>query len=240
MQLGFHSVTAEHTDVAVDVEGQIPSWLEGTLIRNGPGRFDTAAGTVNHWFDGLAMLRAYRFADGTLRYTNRLLRTEASAAADRGQLTGQFATDGGTLSRLLRPLQLLRGAAGTDNTNVHVAAVDGALIALTETDTRIAVDPETLRVRGHFRFDDTVREDLTTAHLAVDHTTGETFGLATTFAPAPATTSCGSVPTAAGARRSRRSTRAGRRTSTTSPSRRRRSSSSRRRCSCRYARRCHR
>jgi len=185
MQLGFHSVTAEHTDVAVDVEGQIPSWLEGTLIRNGPGRFDTAGGTVNHWFDGLAMLRAYRFADGTLRYTNRLLRTEASAAADRGQLTGQFATDGGTLSRLLRPLQLLRGAAGTDNTNVHVAAIDGTLIALTETDTRIAVDPTTLQVRGHFRFDDAIREDLTTAHLAVDDTTGESFGLATTFAPRP-------------------------------------------------------
>jgi Lignostilbene-alpha,beta-dioxygenase and related enzymes len=185
MQLGFHSVTAEHTDVAVAVEGQIPPWLEGTLIRNGPGRFDTAGGTVNHWFDGLAMLRAYRFADGTLRYTNRLLRTAAYAAADRGQLTGQFATDGGTLSRLLRPLQLLRGAAGTDNTNVHVAAVDGALVALTETDTRIAVDPTTLRVRGHFRFDDTIREDLPTAHLAVDHTTGESFGLATTFAPRP-------------------------------------------------------
>lgn len=185
MHLGFHSVAAEHTDVELAVEGELPAWLTGTLIRNGPGRFAVGDRSVNHWFDGLAMLRAYRFADGEVTYTNRLLRTEAYAAAERGELTGQFATDTGVLGRLVRPLQLLGGGSGTDNTNVHVAAIDGALVALTETDARVAIDPETLRVRGRFRFADGVREDLTTAHLAVDDRSGETVGLATTFGPRP-------------------------------------------------------
>jgi carotenoid cleavage dioxygenase-like enzyme len=185
MHVGFHSVAAEHADVELTVEGELPRWLSGTLIRNGPGRFTVGDGTVNHWFDGLAMLRAYRFADGTVTYTNRLLRTDAYAAAERGELTGQFATDTGVLGRLLRPLQLLSGGAGTDNTNVHVAAIDGALVALTETDTRVRVDPRTLRVQGRFRFGDAVREDLTTAHLAVDAHNGVTVGLATTFGPRP-------------------------------------------------------
>ena len=65
--LGFQSATTEYDDYRPPVDGTIPAWLSGTLIRNGPGRFRVGEQRVNHWFDGLAMLRRYSFDDGAVR-----------------------------------------------------------------------------------------------------------------------------------------------------------------------------
>ncbi|PSQ57667.1 beta-carotene 15,15'-monooxygenase, partial [Halobacteriales archaeon SW_7_71_33] len=53
--LGFHTLRAERTET-VAAEGTLPEWLTGTLLRNGPGAFETGATAVDHWFDGLAGL----------------------------------------------------------------------------------------------------------------------------------------------------------------------------------------
>ena len=90
---GFRSLPTEYHDYHPTVEGSIPDWLSGTLIRNGPALFEAGDRRVNHWFDGLAMLRRYAFDDGDLSYSNRFLRTEAYADAQAGRLTGQFGTD---------------------------------------------------------------------------------------------------------------------------------------------------
>src|SRR5438477_11779027 len=41
-------------EIAVDqlpVRGELPPWLAGTLIRNGPAMFDHAGKSFRHWFD---------------------------------------------------------------------------------------------------------------------------------------------------------------------------------------------
>ena len=73
-------------EVALDeleVSGSIPSWLSGTLVRNGPARYEVGDRTLNHWFDGLAMLHAFGFQDGRVSYANRYLQTGANEAATR-------------------------------------------------------------------------------------------------------------------------------------------------------------
>mgnify|MGYP002761332732 FL=1 len=75
--VGFQSLRTEHDDVTPDIEGSIPAWLSGTLLRNGPGRFEAGGQRVHQRFDGLAMRRRYAFDGGELRYSNRFLRTEA-------------------------------------------------------------------------------------------------------------------------------------------------------------------
>src|SRR6185503_12393143 len=75
--------------------GSIPTWLSGTLIRNGP-IFVTINGQTNtHWFDGLAMLHAFSFQDGQVRYTNKFLRTDAyKTVFEKGSLNYDgFASD---------------------------------------------------------------------------------------------------------------------------------------------------
>ena len=42
------------------MEGQLPSWLHGSLVRNGPGTFRG----MKHLFDGYAMLVKVSFKDG--------------------------------------------------------------------------------------------------------------------------------------------------------------------------------
>jgi len=40
-RLGFESCNTEYAGVDLPVEGSIPNWLDGTLLRNGPGKFES-------------------------------------------------------------------------------------------------------------------------------------------------------------------------------------------------------
>lgn len=44
--------------------GNVPSWLEGTLLRNGPGIFTVGSTSYEHWFDGMAIMHSFAFKDG--------------------------------------------------------------------------------------------------------------------------------------------------------------------------------
>jgi carotenoid cleavage dioxygenase-like enzyme len=182
---GFRSLDSEVHDHRPRVEGSLPAWLSGTLVRNGPGRFEAGDRRVTHWFDGLAMLRRYAFADGDLRYSNRFLRSEAYADAMAGELTGQFGTDTRGVKRVVDLFRSLGPPEPTDNANVHVARIDGEYVALTEAPRRVAFDPETLETRGAFAFADDVPEHLTAAHLVDDPHRDELVGFTTQFGRTP-------------------------------------------------------
>src|SRR4051794_9860244 len=54
-EIGFRALTDELTDTGLELTGTIPPWLNGSLLRTGPARWDLRDGSsVNHWFDGLA------------------------------------------------------------------------------------------------------------------------------------------------------------------------------------------
>jgi carotenoid cleavage dioxygenase-like enzyme len=183
---GFRSLTTEHSDYRPTVEGTIPDWLSGTLLRNGPGLFEAGGQRVNHWFDGLAMLRRYEFDDGAVTYSNRFLRTGAYEDAMDGHLTGQFGTDTRSGWQRLRDVVTSLGPPEpTDNANVHVARIDGEYVALTETPRRVAFDPETLATRGEFTFEDDLTEHVTAAHLVDDPHREELVGFSTQFGLSP-------------------------------------------------------
>lgn len=46
--------------------GSIPPWLQGTLLRNGPGLFSVGNTSYKHWFDGMALIHSFTFKDGKL------------------------------------------------------------------------------------------------------------------------------------------------------------------------------
>ncbi|MFQ3318277.1 MAG: carotenoid cleavage dioxygenase-like enzyme [Natronomonas sp.] len=182
--LGFRSLTEEVTDRRLPVEGTIPEWLSGALIRNGPGQFDIGGERVTHWFDGLAMLRRYGFEDGEVYYTNRFLRSEAKAAADEGRVTGEFATDDGLIAKAKRWLRNSGPPKPTDNANVHVARIGDEYVALTEAPRWRTFDPVTLETGPEFDWNDDLTEHMTAAHLSVDPG-GETFGFGLQFGRSP-------------------------------------------------------
>lgn len=46
--------------------GQLPTWLQGILLRNGPGMHTVGDSKYNHWFDGMALLHSFTFKNGKL------------------------------------------------------------------------------------------------------------------------------------------------------------------------------
>ena len=57
--LGLTNLDDEITVDELELEGELPQWLGGSLLRTGPARWDLGEQTVNHWFDGLAMLHRF-------------------------------------------------------------------------------------------------------------------------------------------------------------------------------------
>jgi carotenoid cleavage dioxygenase-like enzyme len=178
---GFRSLDEEVTDVELPLEGAIPQWLDGTLLRNGPGSFEVDGERVGHWFDGLAMLRRYRVTDGAVRYSNRFLRSEAYADARDGHLTGQFGTGDGPVGRVLETVRNLGPPEPTDNANVHVARICGEPVALTEVPRWVGFDATTLETGEELVFADDLDLDMTTAHLTADPHRDELVGFGASF-----------------------------------------------------------
>ncbi len=85
---GFADLDDEVGPLRLPLQGEFPAWLTGALLRTGPAKFDVGSTTVNHWFDGLAMLHRFAFADGAVTYTNRFLRSDSYCEAAVKGLAG--------------------------------------------------------------------------------------------------------------------------------------------------------
>ena len=72
---GFETLDHEVSVDRLPVQGELPPWLSGSLIRTGPARFEANGRSLNHWFDGQAMLHRFSFGDGGVAYANRELET---------------------------------------------------------------------------------------------------------------------------------------------------------------------
>jgi len=176
--LGFHSLTDEVV-TELPVEGAIPEWLSGSLLRNGPGAFELGPTSVDHWFDGLAMLHKFTFVDGAVRYRNRFLRSDIYEAARTGRFEGGFATGASTLRERL--LQMLTADA-YDNANIVAERVGDRYVALTESPRWVEFDPDDLHVRDHVQYGGPEPSgQLSCAHLGHDPTTDAVLNVETEF-----------------------------------------------------------
>ena len=162
---GFDSLDVEtHVD-ALPVEGQLPPWLSGSLLRTGPAKWEVGAQQMRHWFDGLAMLHRFAFADGAVSYANRFLHTRAwRAAAESGQIEySEFATD--PCRSLFQRVTAMFSPKISDNANVNLVKLGDRFIAMTETPIPVQFDARTLETAG-VAYD--VPGMLTTAHPHLD------------------------------------------------------------------------
>ncbi len=177
---GFHSLTpADETTATLSVE--LPDWLTGVLIRNGPGAFELGGSRVDHWFDGLAMLTRIGFDGPADRVTfrNRFLRTDAFESAREGTFSGGFATGETTLRERLWGMLF---AEPYDNTNVIAEQVGETHLAMTETPRQTTFDPATLATTGDVQYDGPVSSgQITCAHVHRDPDTDTAYTFDTRF-----------------------------------------------------------
>lgn len=162
--LGFESLEAEREDVELAVQGRLPTWLKGTLVRNGPALFAAGERELNHWFDGFAMLHGFTLDGGQVRYANRFLETEAyRSVREEGELAvGEFGTD--PCRSIFERVTSLFSSELTDNACVSVARMAGEHVAMTETPLPVRFDPATLETGTRLDWAGELDGQLTTAH----------------------------------------------------------------------------
>ncbi|ANB01747.1 carotenoid oxygenase family protein [Ectothiorhodospira sp. BSL-9] len=180
--LGLTSQGRELEQTALPLRGQLPDWLKGVLLRNGPGLFEVGGYRCRHWFDGLAMLQAFILRDGRVGFRNRHLLTRTLEQARRsGRIEGSgFATD--TNRSVLKRLRGMIRPNLTDNANVSIAHLAGQPVCLTETPLPMAFDAHTLETRGILPFTDNTTLHMSTAHPVADHHGGDLYGFGIQFA----------------------------------------------------------
>jgi carotenoid cleavage dioxygenase-like enzyme len=162
--VGFAGLDDEVAVEALPITGVFPQWLSGTLLRTGPAKYDIGATSVNHWFDGLAMLHRFGFDKGRVSYRNRFLRSETFCESlDKGALArGGFATD--PCRTLFQRVAAVFRPAFTDNGNVSIDVFGGETVALTETTLPVCFDPETLATLGDRALGHEVGGQISIAH----------------------------------------------------------------------------
>jgi beta,beta-carotene 9',10'-dioxygenase len=181
-ELGFLGQTRELTLEQLPVIGRVPEWLEGTLVRNGPGTFDVGTERYRHWFDGLSMLHKFSFSGGQVSYANKFLQTQSyRSAMERGRISySEFATD--PCRSLFSRIQSVFSPTVSDNAKVSIARVAEKYLALAETPIQVEFDLETLRTAGVFTYEDEpLTGQMTTVHPIMDPEENNTYNLVTRY-----------------------------------------------------------
>ena len=71
------------------VIGEMPAWIRGKLIRNGPALFEVGNTKLRHWFDGYGLLHGFAFQNGEVYYHSKYIRSqEYLSAMSTGKLSG--------------------------------------------------------------------------------------------------------------------------------------------------------
>lgn len=179
-EMGFGKTASEYENVSLDIQGKIPLWIEGELIRNGPGTFRVGDEHYRHWFDGLAMLHKFSIKAGKVGYSNRFLGCKAyDQALQTGRIVfSEFATD--PCDKLFHRLKTLFRPKLTDSAKVNVAYFDSRYLALGETPMQIEFDRKTLESCGVYQYDQN-HMHVTTVHPYIDTRRGELYNLVIRF-----------------------------------------------------------
>lgn len=168
-QKGFSTQANEMTIEALPIEGSIPAWLTGTLVRNGPAKYEVGQQSYRHWFDGLAMLHSFSFGDGEVSYANKFLQSRGyKKAVEEGKISySEFATDP-CRSIFQRVISFFFPSGASHNANVNVSKLADRFVAMTETPMTVEFDLESLQTVGPLPYDQRLPGQMTTAHPHYD------------------------------------------------------------------------
>ena len=156
-----------------EVEGEVPSGLDGGFYRVGPDFQYPPRFAHNIPFDGEGHVSLFRFANGHVDYRSRYVRTQrfkAQADARRalfGMYRNPYSDD-----PVVAAKKLSRGTANTQIVFHH-----GKLLALKEDSPPVAMDPNTLEtLDDYYTFGGKYAALAHTAHPKIDSETGELVG----------------------------------------------------------------
>lgn len=149
-------VEREETEKQLHVEGKLPTWLQGVLVRNSSIPIYQEGKQVSHEFDGLAMLHGFAFDEGKVFYTNRFLKSQQhDAVVNKG--TAQYKGFASEPS-LWQKIQDFFSSSDqwVTNASVNVFKYGNQYVALTEVPLPARFDLKTLNTLGSFDYQDSL------------------------------------------------------------------------------------
>ena len=170
-RLGYVSRNEELNPVELSISGQLPVWLTGDLVRNGPAKYEIGDSKLNHWFDGYAKLHKFSFAQNKIYYSCKFIQSAAYKKAIIHQkiYSNEFATNKKT--SLFQKVFSGFKTDLTDNTNVNICRFQDKYLTLTETQYPMQFDLPSLNTIGKIDYNDDLKAQLTTAHPHYDFAT---------------------------------------------------------------------
>ncbi|XP_077162196.1 carotenoid-cleaving dioxygenase, mitochondrial-like isoform X2 [Paroedura picta] len=165
----FSTVEETPQKIPTVVKGQIPKWLKGKLMRNGPGKYEFGKYQLNHWFDGAALLHQFTIDNGAVTYQSKFLKSDAyKNSLEKNRI---MASEFGTLSMpdpckniFERFMSKFEGMDATDNCNVNYVMYKGDYYVSTETNFMHRLDVETLESKEKVDWSKFVAVNGATAH----------------------------------------------------------------------------
>lgn len=183
--LHFRSLENEVSDIQTSVEGQIPTWLTGNLLRVGPGKFESQVQKAIHPFDGLALLTKFTFNSGKVLHSARFLQSDYYQRHKKsGKFNWSLFTQDPCKQRFWSKVAgFFTTKEIFDNANVNVGTISNNFVAMTETPLPVVFNPQTLETIGYWVDEDQINGQIATAHPHVDPITNETINCQIEFGP---------------------------------------------------------
>ncbi|XP_036934388.1 beta,beta-carotene 15,15'-dioxygenase [Acanthopagrus latus] len=171
-----------------DVKGNIPRWLQGTLLRNGPGIFSVGDTSYDHWFDGMAIMHSFNFKDGEVTHRSRFLRSDtykANMAANRIVVSemGTMAYPDPSKNFIFKAITFLNHTVPdfTDNGASNFIKYGNDYFATSETNYIRKIDPVTLETQDKVDYLKYLPVNLASSHPHYDKE-GNAYNMGTSIA----------------------------------------------------------
>jgi len=157
----FSDSLEECAERPLEVIGAMPSWLDGTLIRNGPACFGTSTREYCHLFDGLSKLTSYRIRDGRASFTAQFLKSEWWKSMVVNDKLPPSVTTGPVNPpfTFFERIRSVLSSSAFDNVPVNVHQLGGAggpWVATTDAPVMVQFNPVDLATVGRVSFKDSI------------------------------------------------------------------------------------
>lgn len=174
-------------EVVGKVKGQVPNWINGSLLRVGPGKWDLKDGfQLNHYLDGCAIVVKIKFDDGKVTYSSRFVESDAyKKMMELGKPVftefGTRAYTDTTKSVWKRVVNKVVPSDLTDNDISNIYKINDEVYVATESCNIWQVDTNSLGVKSKTNIDKLCGVAICSSHPHHSDADGVTYNIGSSF-----------------------------------------------------------
>uniref|UniRef100_A0A3B3DKT1 Beta-carotene oxygenase 1 n=1 Tax=Oryzias melastigma TaxID=30732 RepID=A0A3B3DKT1_ORYME len=171
-----------------EVIGSIPDWLQGTLVRNGPGIFSVGETSYDHWCDGMSFMNSFSIKNGKVTHRSRFLRSDtynSNMTSNRIVVSemGTMAYPDPSKNFIFKAITFLNHTVPdfTDNAASNIIKYGNDYYATSETNYIRKIDPFTLETLDKVDYMKFLPVNLVSSHPHYDRE-GSVYNVGTSIA----------------------------------------------------------